>query len=438
MKEIKKQVQDYIYSFFIKSLDFNGIPLRHISHDLEITYEESIDIVKELVAEDKCMIQSSTNPHIIYWTTYSISSELSCLENAKKITVELCRIGDIEFESENTEFPICVYPSQSYLRKYRDVGKMSFFTKLLSLGEPQLTPCYFDMDVLQRYYDDPRYHFYFKGYTGRISFKEKDGESMVRKEDEVFLKSFGLGYDNSRTRIVVAYLRYLNDLTPEHQNYWQSKMVHPNREPRILNEYYENTINGNWVTSESVYSAFQCEVNTVIDLSQQIFGKPLFREKISLENPPKELSFFFLPTKKNFNAFVLAMDQMISDNINRDFFSGKVALEFEKEREDGKIIIISKGTLTLLIEWLKQTINTTFGSVDELIKPFKNIRKLRQKPAHSLITDEYCPDYFDKQKEIIWEAYCSMKNLRLLLSNHPNANKELVPSWLDTTEIKNY
>ncbi len=438
MKNNKEEVLDCIYSFFINSLDFNGIPLRQISHGLGITYEESIDIVKELVAEDKCTIQSSTNPHIIYWTTYPIPSQLNCLECAKKITEEVCRIGNIEYVNENTEYPICVYPSQSYLRKHRDVSKMPFFTKLLSLGEPQLTPCYFDIDVLQRYYEDPRYHFYFRDYSGRISFKEKDGESMVRKEDRVFLQSFGLGYDNTGTRVVVAYLQYLNDLTPEHQNYWQSKMVQSNRKPQILEEYYVNTIKGNWVTSESVYSAFQCEVNTVIDLSQQIFGKPLFRTKISLENPPKELSFFFLPTKKNFNAFILAMNHMISENINRDFFSGKVILEEEKKREDGKIVVTPKGTLALLAEWLEQSITTTVGSVDDLIKPFKEIRKLRQKPAHTLITDEYSTEYFNQQKEIIWKAYCSINNLRLILSNHPNANKELVPSWLDTAEIKNY
>lgn len=81
--------------------------------------------MKELVAEDKCMIQSSTNPHIIYWATYSIPFQLNCLEGAKKITVEVCRIGDIEYERENTEFPICVYP-QSYLRKHRDVSNMLF------------------------------------------------------------------------------------------------------------------------------------------------------------------------------------------------------------------------------------------------------------------------------------------------------------------------
>ena len=129
---------------------------------------------------------------------------------------------------------------------------------------------------------------------------------------------------------------------------------------------------------------------------------------------------------------------MISENINRDFFSGKVILEEEKKREDGKIVVTPKGTLALLAEWLEQSITTTVGSVDDLIKPFKEIRKLRQKPAHTLITDEYSTEYFNQQKEIIWKAYCSINNLRLILSNHPNANKELVPSWLDTAEIKNY
>lgn len=49
------------------------------------------------------------------------------------------------------------------------------------------------MEVLQRYYDDPRYLFFFKDYSGRISYREKDGTPIVRKEDEAFLQTFGLG-----------------------------------------------------------------------------------------------------------------------------------------------------------------------------------------------------------------------------------------------------
>lgn len=438
MDNRKEQVLKHIYEFFITSADFNGILLRQIGRELNIPYKESIDIVKDLVAEDKCMIQSATNPHIIRLTTYTIPSQLDCLEDAKGWKMKKRQIGNMVFESENTEFPICVYPSQSYLHLYRNVKGMPLFTRLLAWGEPQLTPCYFDMDVLQRYYDDPRYYFSFKDYSGRISYREKDGEPIVRREDEAFLQTFGLGYDNSNTRIVVAFLRYLHDLTPEHQNYWQSKMVHPLREPRMLAEYYDNVINGKWVASESVYTAFQYEMNTVIDLTNQIFGKPLFREKISLDNPPKELTFFYLPTKKNYNAFVLALDQMISENINHDFFVGKVSLETEKEREDGKIEVSKKGTLTLLKEWLEQSLTTTFGSLDDLLKPFREIRKQRQTPAHSLIVDEHSVEYFEKQKQLIWKTYCSMRNLRVILVGHPKADKKLVPDWLDTAEIKNF
>ena len=435
---MKEQVLKHIYEYFINSSDFNGIPLRQIGEDLSIPYQDSIDIVIELVSRDNCMIQSSTNPHIIHSRTYSISSQIQCLKSAKELKIEELRIGDLHIMQENTEYPICVYPSQTYLKIHRNVDGMPLFTKLLSLGEPQLTPCYFDMDVLQRYYDDPRYYFYFKNYSGRISYKDKEGKPLVRKEDEVFLETFGMGYDNQGDRIVVAYLRYLNDLTPEHQLFWQSKMVHPSRNPKMLQEYYDNTMEGCWVNSESVYTAFQYELNTIISLSEQIFGKPLFRAKIPCDNPPRELSFFFLPTKKHFNDFVLAMDQLISENINKDFFDGKVKMDDEKERDDGRIIITHKGTITLLQEWLSNNITMTYGSVEELLKPFKDIRRLRQSPAHKISFDEYDPKYFEQQKELIWTSYCSLRNLRVLLSGHPDADKSLVPEWLDSCKIKNY
>ncbi len=127
-----------------------------------------------------------------------------------------------------------------------------------------------------------------------------------------------------------------------------------------------------------------------------------------------------------------------SENINQDFFVGKMALETEKEREDGKIEVSRKGTLTLLKEWLEVSLTTTFGSLNDLLKPFREIRKLRQAPAHSLTVDEHSVEYFEKQKQLIWKTYCSMRNLRVILAGHPKADKMLVPDWLDTAEIKNY
>jgi hypothetical protein len=43
---------------------------------------------------------------------------------------------------------------------------------------------------------------------------------------------------------------------------------------------------------------------------------------------------------------------MMSENINRDFFQGEISQDKEIKRDDGKIEVVKKGTITLLEEWL--------------------------------------------------------------------------------------
>ena len=50
MKKSLEEIKNKVFSFFITSLDFNGIPLRDISKNSELSYEESIELIKELVA----------------------------------------------------------------------------------------------------------------------------------------------------------------------------------------------------------------------------------------------------------------------------------------------------------------------------------------------------------------------------------------------------
>lgn len=85
MKDKKGQILECVFNFFVESHDFNGIPLRQIGKDLDIPYEESIDLVKELVSEDKCMIQSSTNPHIILLENFSDTASIRVFGGRKRI-----------------------------------------------------------------------------------------------------------------------------------------------------------------------------------------------------------------------------------------------------------------------------------------------------------------------------------------------------------------
>lgn len=107
MSELKN-IEKLVFSFFCDSSDYNGIPLRQVSQDLNLDYEESIDLIKELVKSGVVSIQSSTNPHIIGFKHHLVQSQLKILEHAKSIKVEKQSFGNFELAVEQTEYPICL------------------------------------------------------------------------------------------------------------------------------------------------------------------------------------------------------------------------------------------------------------------------------------------------------------------------------------------
>ncbi|MEJ6980019.1 hypothetical protein WG906_06130 [Pedobacter sp. P351] len=437
---MKDRIEIIVFDFFVNSSDFNGIPLRNISQKLDIDYENSIDLIKELVVDGVISIQSSTNPHIIGFQHYPIDSQIRILEEAKKTKEVLHAFGEFTISSEDTEFPICLYPSKTYLQRARDLSNFgnAIYSKQLALGEPHLKPIFFEIEVLDRYFNDPRFDFKFEDYSGRISCNYgEDEKPTVREEDDIFLKTFGLGFDEKGDRLAVVYLRYLKDLTPEHQVYWKSKEKTGNCE--MLEEYHQNTIQGNWTSSYSIFSGFIGEQKCINKLTELVFSKPLFRKTFEKENRPKEFTFFFSPTLKNYNDFILLLDKMISENINKDFFEGKVELFEFKELGNGLVERQSKGTLQIFEEWLSSVFNVDGeGSVNELFKPLKRIRRERQNPAHKINENQYDLQFIDKQKEIMNEAYDVFRNLRNIFHQHPKARNFEIPKWLDNGQIKTF
>ena len=437
---MEEKIKNRIFDFFIESNDFNGIPLRNISKEFPIDYKESIDLIKKLVVENTVTIQSSTNPHIIGFQHYPIDIQQKILEEAKSITNRVEKNGEISVSFEDTEYPICLYPSQDYLKSKRDLSKYgtAVYTKLLALAEPHLSPRFFDIEVLERYANDPRFDFKFNDYSGRISYKYDDNDNpIVREEDQVFLKTFGLGFDSKGNRLAVVYLRYLKDLTPEHQFYWQTREV--SGDCKILKEYHENSINGNWTFSYSIFTAFIGELKCLNDLSKMIFEINLFNQDFEKKNRPKAFTFFFTPTLKNYDEFIMLLDKMISDNINKDFFKDKIDL-FDLEKIDDNLVERKpKGTLRLLEEWLLSTYNYSNKQVlIDIFKPLKKVRRERQNPAHRINENEYDLKYINKQKELINQSYSSIRALRTIFQQHPKANGFKVPDWLENGEIKTF
>lgn len=436
---MKQRIENRIFDFFTSSRDFNGISLWSLPDEFNVPIDEIVDLLKELVSEKKISIQSSTNPHIIGFRHYDIVDQIKILEDSKKIVVETHQIGDLVFRTPNTEFPICIYPSRDLLNTKRNISdiKDSPYTLQLALAEPQLKAVFFEIEVLDRYFNDPRFNFKFKDYSGSIScLYDKNDEPIVREEDQIFIKTFGLGTDTDGNRLAVVYLRYLNDLTKEHQVFWKSK--ESKKEGKVLKEYYENTINGNWTSSHSVFSGFIGELAALNKLSKAIFKKQLFNRDFENENRPKEFTFFFTPTLKNYNEFVLLLDKMLSDNINFEFFKGKVDLFDMQVIEEGLVERKPKGTIRLFEEWILSQYNTEHQEIlKEIFKPLKKIRRERQNPAHRINENVYDVKYIKLQKELINKAYASIRAFREIFQQHPKAKEVDIPDWLKN-EIKTF
>lgn len=434
-----KDIENLVFSFFCESSDFNGISLRNISDQLNLEYKDSIDQVKLLVSQGVVEIQSSTNPHIIGFTHHAIDPQLELLERSKDNRVSKKTSGSIEFVTENTEFPICVYPSKVYLKKNRDLSEFGYakYKAALALAEPQLSFRFFETDVLERYSRDPRFDFEFHDFSGEISCRyDESGKAILRQEDQIFLKSFGLGFDSNSNRLIAVLMRDLGGLSSEHQVYWGTKEVSAS-ECKVLADYYDNIILGNWITSRSVFNALIDEANAIHELTAVIFGTPLFRNKLDGDHRPKNFTFFFAPTTKNYFEFINLLDKYLSENISKPFFEGKLDLEERKPIDENTFERIQKGTLRLMEEWISTVFRYADDSIPkQIMKPLKKVRKERQKPAHKVIDDKYDPSLIQIQKDIMEGCYLSLRSIRKNIQTHPKARNVVLDDRLDEDNVR--
>ncbi len=402
-----------IFEFYINSKDFNGIPF----HSLISQFDENElrKSILELINEEKITITTTNNPHIKLFP-----------EESKQKQIE---------KFENYDGMICIYPSPSYLKKNMDSSKYvnEPFKRDLLLGKAQLEPVYFELPVLDIYFNDPRYLILNSDYSGSISVK--DVYDSVPEKDKISLQTFGLGYNENGERVIIVFLRYLTDLSPEHQQIWKTYRIEG--KCAMDPDYFINNILGDFTDGVSIFDAFCEELFQINEMCKLIGKKPLFKQDFKNKRPD-EFKIFLKPTLKNYNDFVLVLDKMLSENINKDFFRGEMELTEEILRKDGTKEVRHKGTIRLFEEWLKSKFKTDEEFFKTIFDPLKQIRKERQDPAHRIDENVYDKNYHEKQDDLLNLAYTAIRHIRLALSNHPNLKDYKVPEWLYDGKVRRY
>lgn len=424
--ELKDMILALVTDYYLESRDFNGISLDGIAavlNDTAVISRRRIETaVRGLVTDEKITLMfssTSLNPHIKRLPALPKEEQLERLEGGGGI---------------------CAYPTEAVIRTAVDESDYQDrpFTKRLLLGEPQLTPVYFDLHVLERYSSDPRFRYNFNGYCGCISVSDDyfESEQMPRR-DRAFLQTFGVGYDAESNRVVVVFLCYLSDLSPEHQQIWHAHIRAD--ECKMIYEYYQNSILGEWAEGVSVYQAIT-ELQLEINRLAAIIGlPPLFRQTYSKH--PRGFSPLLRPTLKSLQDFIHLLDKMLSDNINKDFFLKSLELEEQIDREDGRVEVRRKGTLALLDEWLHVTVRfPDEEAYRTIVEPLRDVRKRRQKPAHVVMDDSYSADYTRQQDELVESVYYALGGLCVVMSTHPKARAAgyRLPDWFEQSKVKVY
>jgi hypothetical protein len=199
---------------------------------------------------------------------------------------------------------------------------------------------------------------------------------------------------------------------------------------------------GQWTDGVSIHDALLAEIFHINQMCHLIGLPNLFRRDYSIEHrgdedespldEPKGFGLLMVPTKKHYLEFASVLDKIISENLNTQFFAAQsFELKEEQTSKDGQTIIVQKATLRLLEEWLTKRIRIRHENGPAIIVgPLKEVRKLRQSPAHRFVDDEFSIKYQGMKEKLILDVYIAISNIRMFFQTHPKARNYAFPEHL--------
>jgi hypothetical protein len=406
---------------YLASEEFNGLPGREL---LEEMGEGCLPVVEDMVCEGLLSLNFGnyhSNPHIKAFRARPVEEQIATLR-------------------ERGLEAACIYPERRHLDQVVDQARYQDrpYTLALALGEPELSHRGFELAVLERYRNDPRFLYRNDDISGMFSMHtEFTRPGGAPERDQVSMQTFGFCFDDEQNCYVAAFLRYLSNLSPEHQQYWSTLEI--DRRTRIHPDYFRPTILGAFPENTSVYTAVLLELKTINDMSRAMGRAPLFRQDFREGAPPAHFGRLVRPTAHEFAQFVHTLDRMLSDNLNLDFFGDDVSRETETERSDGRIEVRQKGSIQVLADWVERMFRPAGqedrGSIAEMIRTLRDVRRRRMRPAHALDNDAFRQGFAQEQRDLIVKVYGAVKVLRLVVSRHPRSAAVELPPYIGEGNI---
>jgi hypothetical protein len=391
---------------YCSSDDFNGFYVSKADGEI---LGAAIDLTRsgliQVVSEDDYV-----NPHIRPWPSKrSIDDQIESIEKLQASEYGLCLYPTPEVLSERP----CAdsYPDQPYRQAMAD-------------GRGTLELAFFGFDVLEPYRNDPRFTFSFYDFGGKTVIGDAAYEDQQEPDhDKIMLGNFGFAYDLSGydpqdpesplVRRVCAFFGDLAKLSSIHQQRWKTYEVGEELHPHPM---WWGQMMGHWADGLGPFDRFTFELEALNALTVAAIGEPLFR---STERP-REFGWILRPSQQEWDAFILLLDKLLSENIRPEALN---AADAPKKNDNGDTL----GTVNRLGA-LMELRGIDDDTVKTVLAPIREVRDARMRPAHTLRANINDRTFVHQQVALLERVNRGLQQLRWWWQSHP-ANAE----WQEPT-----
>jgi hypothetical protein len=207
-------------------------------------------------------------------------------------------------------------------------------------------------------------------------------------------------------RFICAFNGDLAKSTAAHQLRWKIHQLTSTSAVRPHPSWWDQQM-GRWPDGVGPFERFFAEMEVLNQLHLNVYKEPLLRTTTR----PREFGWILRPSRQEFDAFTVILDKLLSDNL-RSKALDEMGIPQRDENDD------PIGTIRRLDMFLEKK------GVDEagrkaVLKPFRDVRRSRQDPAHSIIENITDDSFIDDQAELLQAVTRSVFELRSFWKTHP-------------------
>ncbi|MEV7876064.1 hypothetical protein AB0N80_16790, partial [Microbacterium sp. NPDC089188] len=204
-----------------------------------------------------------------------------------------------------------------------------------------------------------------------------------------------------------------------HQQRWQSYQVPDDK--LEAHPVWWKTQMGHWPDGIGPFHHLFLELESLNSLWAGAFGEPLFKNI----DRPQDLGWMLRPSQREWDEFIVQLDKLLSENVRHDALDAAGAPR--KDKNDQNL-----GTLTRLAALLE---SRGFSAVDAkaLMKPLREIRQARQKPAHVLRANITDKTFVHRQVALLHDLSDALNGMVRWLMTHPKNQ-----GWKPSLEPETY